>query len=245
MTSPALRVLAVDDEELALNDLTWLLGQNDSITEVLTASSGEEALKLLNDRDDIDGVFLDVQMPGLSGVDLVKVLNNFRRPPEVAFVTAFDDYAVDAFGLNVCDYLMKPVAQNRLDETIRRIGSNRSEPSDSESGRGSLAKLTCRVGSKAYTVDRDDVTIVEAAGDYVRVVTGDTSHLLRESISSLTSAWSPAGFVRIHRSYLIRSSSITEVRNLDGRRTVLIDDRELPVSRRYSRLLQDHLGGLR
>lgn len=244
MTTPALRVLAVDDEELALNDLTWLLDQNEHIVEVVTASSGQEALKLLNDRDDIDGVFLDVQMPGLSGVDLVKVLNNFKTPPEVAFVTAFDGYAVDAFGLNVCDYLMKPVAQNRLDETIRRMGANRAEPSTAND-RGSLAQLTCRVGDRSYTVDRDDVSIVEAAGDYVRVFTEDASHLLRESISSLTSAWSAAGFVRIHRSYLIRSASISEVRNVDGRRTVLINDRELPVSRRYSRLLQDHLGGLR
>lgn len=239
-----LRVLAVDDEKLALDDLTWLLNQNETICEVITARSGEAALRLLNDRDDIDGVFLDVQMPGLSGVDLVKVLNNFKEAPAVAFVTAFDDYAVHAFDLNVCDYLMKPVAQNRLDETIRRMVTSCAEANDTSPDAGSLAYLTCRTGSDSYQVARDDVSIVEASGDYVRVFTGDTSHLLHESISSLTSAWSAAGFIRIHRSFLIRSSSITEVRTTDGRRTILIDGRELPVSRRYSRLLQDHLGGL-
>ena len=100
---------------MCIRDRTWLLKQNDSVDEIVTATSGEEALRILNDRDDIEGVFLDIQMPGLSGVDLVKVLNNFKEPPAVAFVTAFDDYAVDAFNLNVCDYLVKPVAHNRLD----------------------------------------------------------------------------------------------------------------------------------
>ena len=179
-------------------------------------------------------------MPGLSGVDLVKVLKHFKAPPAVAFVTAFDEYAVDAFDLNVCDYLVKPVAQNRLDETIRRVEATRSEPVDVG---GSLATLVCRTGNESYEVERSDVSIVEASGDYVRVFTQTDDHLLHESISSLTSAWSAAGFIRIHRSYLIRSSSITEVRTTDGRRTVVIAGRELPVSRRYARLLQDHLGG--
>jgi len=173
-----LRVLAVDDEQLALDDLTWLLGQSESISEVLTARSG-----------------------------------------------------------------MKPVAQNRLDETVRRIAASRAEAAGISAVAGSLARLNCRTGNDSYLVERDDVSIVEASGDYVRAFTGDTSHLLHESISSLTSAWSAAGFIRIHRSYLIRSSLITEVRTTDGRRTVIVDGRELPVSRRYSRLLQDHLAG--
>lgn len=239
-----LRVLAVDDEELALNDLTWLLNQNETIDEVITAQSGEEALRTLNDRDDIEAVFLDIQMPGLSGVELAKVLNNFKQAPAIAFVTAYDEYAVDAFDLNVCDYLLKPVAQNRLDETIRRIVSARLELSGPTEG-GSLPRLNCRVGDRSFLIDRDDVSVVEASGDYVRVFASDESYLVRESISSLTSAWSAAGFIRIHRSYLIRSSEISEVRTTDGRRTVMVGDRELPVSRRYSRLLQDHLGGLR
>ena len=237
-------MLAVDDEELALDDLTWLLNQNDLISEVVTASSGEEALRLLNDRYDIDGVFLDIQMPGLSGVDLVKVLNNFKQPPAVAFVTAFDDYAVDAFNLNVCDYLVKPVAQNRLDETIRRMDAIRIGSAGTGADAGSLATLAYRRGNESHEISRDEISIVEASGDYVRVFFGAESQLLHESISSLTSAWSAAGFIRIHRSYLIRSSSISEVRNTDGRRTVLVEGRELPVSRRYARLLQDHLGGL-
>lgn len=237
-----LRVLAVDDEELALRYLVDLLERNEQIEQVLSAASGEEALRTLNDEADLDGVFLDVEMPGLSGVDLVKVLNNFKSPPPVAFVTAYDEYAVDAFGLAVCDYLMKPVAQSRLDETIRRMVATRDD-GEPVNENGSLPRLRARSGASSIIVDRDDVVVLEAAGDYVRAYTDDGSHLVRESISSLTSAWSAVGFIRIHRSYLVRASAISEVRSTEGRRTIIIAGKELPVSRRYSRLLQDHLGG--
>ncbi|MEM7093267.1 MAG: LytTR family DNA-binding domain-containing protein [Actinomycetota bacterium] len=240
----ALRVLAVDDEKLALDDLTWLLERHESVTSVVTARSGSEALQLLGSDEEIDGVFLDIQMPDLSGVDLARVLKNFRTPPPIAFVTAFDQYAVDAFDLNVCDYLLKPVAMERLDETIRRMIATEAEPSEQDDA-GSLIRLVCRIGDRSIVVERDDVSRVEASGDYVRVFTADDSYLIRESISSLTSAWSSAGFIRIHRSHLIRSAHIEEVRSTDGRRSVVLQGEELPVSRRYARLLQDHLGGLR
>lgn len=250
-----LRVLVVDDEKLARDDLAWLLGQVDGVCEVLTASGGADALRMLTERDDIDALFLDIQMPGLSGVELVKVLRNFKDAPAVAFVTAYDDYAVDAFDLDVCDYLKKPVDQDRLDETIRRMRLRAGVVShDSAASPGALPKLFGRTGNSSFTVDRDDVEVVEAAGDYVRLhLTPATerglgadesgSYLVRESISSLTSAWSGSGFVRIHRSYLVRGSAVSEVRTVDGRRTVDIGGQEYPVSRRYTRLLQDHFGG--
>lgn len=240
-----LKVLVVDDETLARKDLARLLGELDDVGEVVTAGSGSDALRILTDRDDLDAVFLDIQMPGLDGVELVKILRNFKSPPAVAFVTAYDDYAVDAFDLDVCDYLMKPVDQDRLGDTVRRIRLRVSPPESSSpvSPSSAMPKLVGKVGSRSFTVDRDDVSVVEASGDYVRVHIGDTSYLVRESISSLTSAWSGCGFVRIHRSYLVRSSEIREVRKVDSQRTVIVGDAELPVSRRYTRLLQEHLGG--
>ena len=232
-----LRVLVVDDEQLALDDLTWLLRQNESIDDVRTATSGDEALRLIGTGADLDGIFLDIQMPGLSGVDLVRVLRNYQSPPPIAFVTAFDDYALDAFDLNVCDYLVKPVAQDRLDETIRRMAAS----APAAPPKSALEELIARVGTTTHTIARDDVVHVEASGDYVRVHTADKSYLVRESISSLTSAWSAAGFVRIHRSYLVKVDQISEVRSTDARRTVVLPGVELPVSRRYLRLVEDHL----
>ncbi len=231
-------VLAVDDEDLARNDLARLLEQAEDVCEVLSAKSSTQALQILADRPDIDALFLDVQMPGLNGVELARLLKNYKNPPAIAFVTAHDHYAVDAFDLQACHYLLKPVDQSRLDQAIRRV--MRDSPGDPH-GKDSFTALTCRRGNKTYTIDRDEVFIVEAAGDLVRIHTNDDeSHLVRESISSLTAAWSACGFLRIHRSYLVRASAIVRVRTEAGARSVEIAGRELPVSRRYTRLLEDH-----
>ncbi len=232
-------VLAIDDEELALNDLIRLLSQADEIGEVLSAKTSTQALQVLADRRDIDALFLDIQMPGLNGIELARVLKNYKNPPAIAFVTAHDSYAVDAFELQACDYLLKPVDQSRLDQAIRRVV--RESGDSGGASKDSFAKLTCRRGSKTFTIDRDEVSVVEAAGDLVRVHTIEgESHLVRESISSLTAAWSSCGFLRIHRSYLIRASSIVRVRSEGGARSVEVDGRDLPVSRRYTRLLEDY-----
>ncbi len=238
------RVLVVDDEKHARDDLVWLLQQVDDVAEVLLASSGTEALRLLNGPESFDAVFLDVQMPNFTGMDVLQVLGNYQDSPAVVLVTAYDNYAVDAFSYDVCDYLVKPVEQARLAEAVRRIGARRSTPVELSAGEsagqnvGLLPYLSGKLGSVHFRVERDDVLIVEAAGDYIEVVTKDKSFLVRESISTLTSAWSAHGFVRIHRSYLVRLDAITEVCRVDSTRTVKIAGRELPVSRRYSRLLQ-------
>ncbi len=235
-----LTVLTVDDEELARNDLAWLLRRASGVDEVLTADSATEAIRLLGTRSDIGALFLDVQMPGLDGIELARMLKNYKSPPAVAFVTAFDDYAVEAFDLNACDYLLKPVDPNRLDETIRRmVRDSGGDGGDSPS----LGTLVCRRGNESYTINRDEISIIEAAGDLVRVHTIDgSSHLVRESISSLTAAWASCGFLRIHRSYLVRLTRITKVRTESGARSVEVDGQQLPVSRRYTRLLEERLG---
>ena len=245
-----LRVLVVDDEKFARDDLVWLLSQVEGVSEVRTADSGADALRIVSESDDIDALFLDIKMPGLDGVELVKVLRNFKHIPAVAFVTAYDDYAVDAFDLDVCDYLKKPVDQDRLEDTVRRMQLRSSATShEPAAAPGPLRTLVGRIGNASFSVDRDDVDVVEAAGDYVRVhVTSEAAQrngdsagrsvLVRESISSLTSAWSSSGFVRIHRSYLVRADAIRQVHTVDGRRTVDIGGHDYPVSRRYTRLLQ-------
>lgn len=238
-----LRVLAVDDEAPALQDLVFLLDAAEGVGEVLTARTGADALRILNERHDIDALFLDIRMPGLDGIELVKVLKNFRKAPEIAFVTAFDNYALTAFGLDVTDYLLKPVDADRLDETIRRIRTRTSSAAPAVPTGGALPRVEARIGDRRHVIDRDDVVMIEAEGSYARVFTADGDFLVGETISSLTSAWSPQGFVRIHRSFLVRSSSISEVESVDGKRTVVVEGRRLPVSRRYSKLLQDHLAG--
>ena len=200
-------VLVVDDDRSNRAALEAVLAQVEDI-ETILAHSGQRALEYLLQRE-VHLILLDVQMPGLSGVELVSLLRNYKNPPAVVFVTAFDRYAVEAFDLEAIDYLVKPVDEARLDQTIRRV---QRLAGGAEGTSDTFATLTCRVGRKTYTINRDDVVVVEAAGDLVRLWTEDgESHLVRESISSLTAAWSPNGFLRIHRSYLVRAASMASV----------------------------------
>ncbi len=121
-----LTALVVDDELPALSDLGYLLGRDERIAEVITASSGTEALQVLDGRD-VDVVFSDVSMPGLDGMALARVISRFTVRPQIVFVTAHDQHAVDAFALAATDYVMKPVRQERLSEAIRRVVVAQSE----------------------------------------------------------------------------------------------------------------------
>jgi DNA-binding LytR/AlgR family response regulator len=120
MNGPGLTALVVDDELPALSELSWLLEQDERIGEVLTANSGTEALGVLEGRD-VDVVFSDISMPGLDGMALARVIAKFSEQPQVVFVTAHDQHAVDAFTLAATDYVMKPVGRERLREAVRRV----------------------------------------------------------------------------------------------------------------------------
>src|ERR1051325_4297966 len=119
-----LRVLAVDDEPPALDELAYLLRADPRVARVYTAGDATEALRLLRDND-IDAVFLDIRMPGLDGMELARVLGRFAKPPAVVFVTAYDDRAAEAFDLGVADYVRKPVQADRIAESLRRVLATR------------------------------------------------------------------------------------------------------------------------
>ncbi|MGL5816004.1 MAG: LytR/AlgR family response regulator transcription factor [Phycicoccus sp.] len=138
-TGAGLTALVVDDEQPALTDLGYLLGRDHRVAEVISAASGTDALAVLDERD-IDVVFSDISMPGLDGMALARVISRFAVRPQVVFVTAHDEHAVDAFALAATDYVMKPVREDRLAEAIRRVvaaqgpPAHHSEDSDSPSG---------------------------------------------------------------------------------------------------------------
>ena len=123
-----LRVLVVDDEAPALEEQAYLLRRDSRVLDVTTASSGEEALRAL-ERDSFDAVFLDIRMPGLDGLDVGRLIARFAQPPDIVFVTAFDDFALDAFELEATDYVLKPVRAERLAEAVRRVAERRQPPS--------------------------------------------------------------------------------------------------------------------
>jgi DNA-binding LytR/AlgR family response regulator len=232
-----LRVLVVDDEVPALEELSYLLGRDPRIGRVLTASSGEMALRLLEHDEPLGAIFLDVAMPGLSGLDLARVLARFRTRTPVVFVTAHDDHAVEAFELHAVDYLLKPVRAERLAEAVRRVVESAPEPGPGASDE----TIAVELGGVTRFVNRSEIRYVEAQGDYARLHTSDGSHLLRIPLTALEESWADAGFLRIHRSLLVSTGHIDEVRMDGGRCTILVGETELQVARRHTRSLRDLL----
>ena len=236
-----LDALVVDDERPVLNELDFLLRRDPRIGEVATTTSGAGALRLLK-RQRPDVVFLDIVMPGLSGLDLAHVLARFEEAPKIVFVTAHDGHAVDAFELNAVDYLLKPVREERLHEAIRRVVDARTDNGDT----GDDETIPVERGGVTRFVQRSDVRYVEAQGDYARLHTGVGSHLIRVPLSTLEDEWDEAGFVRIHRSLLVSTNHLLEVRNDSGRCIVVVDlgggmTATLRVARRHTRELRDLL----
>ncbi len=231
-----LRVLVVDDEPPARGELAFMIEQSASVESVLAVGSGVEALRALESTP-IDAVFLDIAMPGLSGLDLARVLARFERPPAVVFVTAHDAHAVEAFELDAVDYLLKPVRPARVQEAIRRVLAHDAPSATPVED----PTIPVELGGITRFVRRSEVHFVEAHGDYVRLHTGDGAHLVRLSLGTLEREWASAGFLRIHRSYLVATHHITELRQQDQRSVVVIDGHELEVSRRRSRELKDVL----
>jgi DNA-binding LytR/AlgR family response regulator len=231
-----LRVLVVDDEAPARDELSFLLNADPRVGTVRTASHGSQALELLT-AEAVDVVFCDIKMPGLDGMQLARVLSRFAERPKVVFVTAYDDHAVDAFDLQAIDYVMKPMRPDRLAEAVRRVAmSAAGEPAgpDDETIAVELAGIT-------RFVRRSQVRFVEAQGDYARLHTSTEGHLVRIPLATLEQRWATAGFARIHRSTLVALAHVEEVRTVDGRCTVRVGADELPVSRRHTRELRDRL----
>ncbi|HET7691157.1 MAG TPA: LytTR family DNA-binding domain-containing protein [Nocardioidaceae bacterium] len=230
-----MKVLVVDDERPALDELAYLLGRDERVTSVLTADSAAEALRVLQEEQ-VDAVFSDIRMPGLTGLELAKVLSRFASAPPVVFVTAHDEHAVDAFELHVVDYVLKPVREDRLAEAVRRIVTSGVAPQQQAE-----EQIAVELGGVTRFVRRSDVRYVEAQGDYARLHTPSGNHLLRVPLTTLEEQWRDAGFVRIHRSHLVALAFVSEVRMDGGRCSVIVDGEELAVSRRHTKALRDLL----
>ncbi|WP_018349116.1 LytR/AlgR family response regulator transcription factor [Longispora albida] len=231
-----LRILAVDDELPALDELAYLLRADPRVGSVATASDATEALRVLRSAD-VDAAFLDIRMPGLDGMELARVLHRFAAPPAVVFVTAYDDRAADAFDLGVLDYIRKPVEPERLAESLRRILSARGTKAPVPEP----AVIPVELAGTIKLLPRSTVHWVEAQGDYARLHTEEGSHLVRIPLAVLAERWAEAGFARIHRSFLVRLDQISELRMTNSGYVVVVGGRTLPVARRHTRELKDLL----
>ncbi|MFD3998720.1 LytR/AlgR family response regulator transcription factor [Streptomyces sp. NPDC058548] len=264
-----LRVLAVDDEEPALDDLVHLLRQDPRIHSVEGVRDATAALRRLGRAIDdgpggaeaIDAVFLDIHMPVLSGVDIARLLSGFVTPPQIVFVTAHEGYAVQAFEMKAVDYLLKPLRKERLAEAVRRVaakaGSTRragpgaplgallpeEPPLDSRPAASpSEVRTESELAAATRLLGASNITYAEARGDYTRLSTSDGTCLsIRVPLSALEDRWRDWGFVRIHRSYLVSLDKVEELRTDGVSMSVRLGAVSLPVSRRNGRELRELL----
>jgi two-component system, LytTR family, response regulator len=238
-----LKVLAVDDVEPALEELRQLLLESPEVADVAVATDAISALRRLQ-ADRFDAVLLDISMPGMDGMELAALLARMTDPPVVVFVTAYDEHAAAAYGIGAVDYLLKPVSAERLGAALARVRRFTTDAGAAPDPGpvDALVAVPVELAGRTHYVRRDDVRFVEAHGDYVRLHTPTGAHLVRIPISRLEEHWQPAGFARVHRSYLLAVPAVRELRSdLSGGLLAHTDVGDVPVSRRHARELREQL----
>ena len=253
-----IRTIIVDDEKLAIQGLQLRLDKFNDVEVIETCANGREAIrKIKTEKPDL--VFLDVQMPGFDGFSVVKGVMEID-PPLFVFVTAYEEHAIRAFEANAVNYLMKPVDEDKLADTLDRVRTRLTEkrsadeaeklkdvlaevapdamenmPSEEES-LGRFEKLiNVKDRGQIFRVDVDTIEHIEAAGDYMCIYTGDNSLILRETMKDLERRLDPRVFQRVHRSTIVNLDQVRQVKpHTNGECFLVLDSgAEVKVSRSY------------
>ncbi len=254
--SGTLKAVVVDDEQLARDELCYLLEEHAGVEVIGRAGNGLEAVSNI-ERVHPDIVFLDVQMPGLSGFEVARQLIDKRLASHIIFVTAFDQYAIEAFEVNAVDYLLKPVEPARLEQAVQRarlrVSSDR--PLDDQLERiaqlvanrhARREQLAIKVGDRFLLVQAEDIIYASLADEGISIVTTQLSGTSNyRSLDELQARLDPGVFWRVHRSHLVNINKIKEIvpwfsrnyilRMKDGKAT------EIPVSRSQTKRLREYL----
>lgn len=246
-----IQTFVVDDEPLACKQLVKLLGQDEEIEIAEVCSNGKEAIELINEKHP-DLVFLDIQMPEISGLDVLKHLDE-EYMPSIIFVTAYDEYALKAFEVHALDYLMKPFNQERFKDALNRAKAvikqdARSQVSDKienlvdylNADQEALSRILVKTSNRYFFLKVDQIDWIESAGNYVRIHSGSNNYLIRETMINMEKKLSSDLFFRIHRSTIINVDKVKELEQwFHGDYQVIMDSGEkLTMSRNYKELLQ-------
>ncbi|RKF19116.1 DNA-binding response regulator [Altericroceibacterium spongiae] len=205
-----LRTLIVDDEPLAIERMQVICAELDGISVIGTASDGSSAMRLA-EKLKPDLLLLDMTMPGMDGLSVARELGKSESDPAIIFVTAHDDFAVEAFDLEAVDYVLKPVGLERLKRAIGRAVAQRGKRHSAQSTW--LDEFWVPHRSELLRIEAQQVDQIDAERDYVRLHVGDSSYLLLQTIAGLEERLDPARFIRIHRSTILRKDFIRGLRH--------------------------------
>jgi len=230
-----IRCLLVDDEPLALDALESLMQKIPELEIVDRCNNAVEALQVIHNKK-IDLLLLDIQMPEITGIEMLKSLTH---PPKVIFTTAYRDYAVEAFELDVIDYLVKPISLERLIRSINRYHDRLSGKSGPQASAPETSKKTITIyaDKKNYRVTTSSILFIEGLKDYAMVHTDNGRLITRQTLKNLEDILPVEDFIRVHRSYIVPYN------RLDSWTTysVIIKDKEIPVGRTYRKTIMDLL----
>jgi DNA-binding LytR/AlgR family response regulator len=236
MSDIRLRTLIVDDEPLAVERLEILCADCPELEVVGHAGDGLAGLTMADELSP-DLVLLDIEMPKMDGIATARALRSIKPSPAIVLVTAFDNFAVEAFDLDIVDYLLKPVAPSRLQRAVTRALAARDQPADtSPAAQGDYAsEFWVSHRSELIRIAAVDIDRIEAERDYMRLHTGGRSYLLHQTISTLEQRLNPTHFQRIHRSHIVRRSLITGLRHEGGGvwHALLENELSLRIGRKY------------
>lgn len=251
-----LRAVVVDDEQLARDELCYLLDEVGGVEVVAQAGNGLEALEAIG-RSGPDLVFLDIQMPGLTGFEVARRLADRQPAVTVIFVTAFDQHAIEAFEVNAVDYLLKPIEAGRLETAVQRARRRVAPAAPMNDQLERIVQLmetraprpeqvAVRVGERFLLVQADDIIYASMADDSIIIVTGQVSGGSSfRTLDELQARLDPAVFWRVHRSHLVNINKIKEIVPWFSRNYILrmkdTKGTEIPVSRSQTRRLREYL----
>ena len=231
-----MRVMIVDDEDLARGLVREFLAAHGDIEIVAECANGFDAVKAIIELEP-DLVFLDIQMPKLNGFEVVELAG---RKARYIFVTAYDQYALKAFEVHAVDYLLKPYSQKRFDEALSHARTSiggasagvDAVVSEALARNKPLGRVLIRDGAKVHVIGVEKIDFIEAQDDYVQIHSENKGYLKNQRLAELESQLDPGAFVRIHRSYILNIGCISRIeQGKDSHSAILKDGTRLPISR--------------
>lgn len=234
-----IRTIIVDDEPLAIEALLTLLKKIDLIDVIRTCHNSFDAFSFIKENE-VDLLFLDISMPEMSGLDLLKSLTN---PPPVIMTTAHREFAVEAFDLEVLDYLLKPISADRLMKAVSRFLERQPNLSNTITSEENFKEekensLFVRADRRFKKIDFDSIIYIEGLKDYIKIHTLDDMILTRMPMKEIQEKLPSKQFLRIHRSYIINKEKVTAITNYD----VELGDSEIPIGNSYKEIVDQLMG---